>query len=63
MKKETTILMAGSLGLFAVLGFLALKKFLNNKKYKLSYEDYHRHFESLQDDQTEDDGIEYYAMR
>lgn len=63
MKKESTILLASSFGVFAFLGFLAVKRYLNNKKYKMSYEDYHRHFEALQDLQKEEEGIEYYAMR
>lgn len=63
MNKETTILLAGSFGIFAALGFFAIRKFINNKRYKSYYEDYHRHFISLQDHQTEDDGIEYFAFR
>lgn len=63
MKKETTILLAGSFGIFVALGFLAIRKLLNNKKYKEYYDDYHRHFASLQCTQSADDGIEYFAFR
>lgn len=59
MKKETTILLAGSFGVFAVLGFLALKKFLNYQKFK----EYYNQFNALQQMQSADEGIEYYGLR
>ncbi|SEG13709.1 hypothetical protein SAMN05421847_1508 [Halpernia humi] len=63
MNKETTILLAGSFGIFAALGFFAIRKFIKNKRYKLYYDDYHCHFDALQEKQTADDGIEYFAFR
>lgn len=59
MKKETTILLAGSFGVFAVLGFLALKKFLSNKKLN----NYYHQFKSLQEMQSADEGIEYFGLK
>ncbi|WP_417427688.1 hypothetical protein [Halpernia sp.] len=59
MKKETTILLAGSFGIFAVLGIIAVRKFLKNKRYK----EYYHHFKALQESQSADDGIEYFALR
>ncbi|MBC7556377.1 MAG: hypothetical protein H7195_05400 [Chryseobacterium sp.] len=59
MKKETTILLAGSFGVFAVMAFIAVKKFLKNKKFK----EYYHHFKALQEIQSADEGIEYYGLR
>jgi hypothetical protein len=59
MKKEKTILFVGSFGIFAVLGFLTIKKFVNNKKYN----NYCHHFRALQESQSADEGIEYYGLR
>lgn len=47
MKKETGIVLAGSIGFLAVLGIIGLSKFLQRKKRKYAedYDDYYRHFE------------------
>jgi hypothetical protein len=59
MKKETNILLAGSFGVLAILGFLAIKKILKNKKFR----EYCHHFNALQEIQSADEGIEYYGLR
>lgn len=59
MKKETTIILAGSFGVFAVMGFLAIKKFLKNKRLK----DYYHQFKALQEIQSADEGIEYFGLK
>ena len=59
MKKETTILLAGSFGVFAVLAIIAIKKFLSHKKYK----DYLHQFKSLGEIQSADEGIEYLGLK
>ena len=59
MKKETTIILAGSFGALTVLGFLVLKKILKTKKFK----NYYQQFIALQEIQSADEGIEYYGLR
>ena len=63
MKKEVGVLLAGGLGLLAVLGFLGVKKILSrkNKRYNDYYSDHHRHFD--RDYSDDDHGIEYYAFK
>jgi len=63
MKKEVGVLLAGSVGLLAVLSFISVKKILNkkHKKYSEYYSDYHRHFDKKGEE--EDHGIEFYAMK
>lgn len=63
MKKEVGVLLAGGVGLLAVLSFLSVKKILGkkNKKYNEYYSDHHRHFDKKN---VEDDhGIEFYAFK
>lgn len=64
MKIESKILIAGSIGLFAVLGIIGIRKFLENKhdKYKEYYSDFHRHFEK-NSDYDESHGVEFLSMR
>lgn len=64
MKKEIGVLLAGGIGLLAVLGILGAKKILNkkHKKYNEYYTDHHKHFydkNAIEDDH----GIEFYAMK
>lgn len=59
MKNESTILLASGFGLFVVTGFFALQKFLRDKKFK----DYYHRFEALKENQSAEDGIEFYAYR
>jgi len=63
MKREVGILLAGGVGLLAVLGILGFKKILSNKqkKYNEYYSDYHRHFDNSNAD--DDHGIEFFAMK
>lgn len=64
MKKEVGVLLAGGVGLLAVLSIIGIKKILDrkDKKYNDSYSDYHRHFDNRN---AEDDyhGIEFYALK
>ncbi len=64
MKKEVGVLLAGGVGLLAVLSIIGIKKILErkDKKYNDAYSDYHRHFD---DNISEDEyhGIEFYAMK
>ncbi|MCY0968906.1 hypothetical protein [Chryseobacterium wangxinyae] len=63
MKKEVGVLLAGGVGLLAVLSFLSVKKILSKKhrKYTDYYSDHHRHFDKKYDD--DDHGIEFYAFK
>jgi hypothetical protein len=64
MKKEVGVILAGGVGLLAVLSIIGIKKILHrkNKKYSDSYSDYHRHFDKKS--QEEDyHGIEFYALK
>ncbi|WP_144281351.1 hypothetical protein [Chryseobacterium echinoideorum] len=63
MKKEVGVLLAGGVGLLAVLSFFGVKKILSKKsrKYNEYYSDYHRHFDSKNHD--DDHGIEFYAVK
>lgn len=64
MKKETGVLIAGSIGVIIGLGIFGIKKFLSkkHKAYHDYYSDFHRHFEKKN---TEDGhhGVEYLAMQ
>lgn len=64
MKKEVGVLIAGGVGLLAVLSFIGIKKVLDkkNKKYSDSYSDYHRHFDA-KDHEDEYHGVEFYALK
>jgi hypothetical protein len=64
MKKETGILIAGSLGLFIGLGFFGVRKFLlkKSKEYNDYYNDFHRHFENKHQAENPD-GVEFLAMQ
>lgn len=63
MKKEVGVLLAGGVGLLAVLSFLSVKKILSkkHKKYSEYYSDHHRHFDKNSED--DDHGIEFYAFK
>jgi len=64
MKKEVGVLLAGGVGLLAVLSIIGIKKILDkkDKKYSDSYSDYHRHFDEKKYD-DEYHGIEFYALK
>lgn len=63
MKKETGILLAGSVGVILGLGIFGIKKFFSRKhqEYHDYYSDFHRHFEKKKKDEG-NDGVEYLAM-
>lgn len=64
MKKETGILLAGTLSLITVLGIIGLRKYLDRKRknYDDYYSDFHRHFERRY--RTDDHhGIEFLSMQ
>lgn len=63
MKKETGILLAGSMGIIIGLGIFGLKKFLSKRKnaYHDYYSDFHRHFERESDEGNH--GIEFFAVQ
>ncbi|KQM41704.1 hypothetical protein SD427_00635 [Chryseobacterium sp. JJR-5R] len=64
MKKEVGVLLAGGVGLLAVLSIIGIKKILNkkDKKYNDTYSDYYRHFDK---DSYDDEyhGVEFYALK
>lgn len=64
MKKETGILLAGTLSLFAVLGIIGLRKYLDRKRkyYDDYYSDFHRHFERRYRS-DEHHGVEFLSMQ
>lgn len=64
MKREVGVLLAGGVGLLAVLSLIGIKKILTKKDkiYSDTYSDYHRHFdEKNQDDEYH--GVEFYALK
>lgn len=64
MKKETGILLAGSMGVLIGLGFLGVQKFLSkkHKDYHDYYSDFHRHFEKRHKKEEAHHGVEYLSM-
>ncbi len=64
MKKEVGVLLAGGVGLLAVLSIIGIKKILErkDKRYQDAYSDYHRHFDQNAAD-DEYHGIEFYALK
>ncbi len=64
MKKEVGVLLAGGVGLLAVLSIIGIKKILHrkDKRYIDAYSDYYRHFEGKEYD-DDDHGIEFYALK
>ncbi|KIA90099.1 hypothetical protein [Kaistella jeonii] len=64
MRKETGILLAGSLGLLIGLGIFGVRKFLlkKSKEYNDYYSDFHRHFDKKHQEENPD-GVEFLAMQ
>ena len=64
MKKEVGVLLAGGVGLLAVLSIIGIKKILHkkDKKYSDTYSDYHRHFDGKSYD-DEYHGVEFCALK
>ena len=64
MKKEVGVLLAGGVGLLAVLSIIGIIKILHrkDKKYSDAYSDYHRHFDDKNYDE-EYHGVEFYALK
>lgn len=61
MKKETGVLIAGAVSFLAVVGFLALRKFLNGYDSDCYYSDYHKILPKKVKDE-EHHGVEYLSM-
>lgn len=64
MRKETGILLAGSVGLFIGLTIFGIRKYLmkKSKDYDAYYADFHRHFDRIKKDDS-NDGVEFLAVR
>ncbi len=64
MKRDTGILLAGSLGVLIGIGLFGLRQFLKKKsrEYDEYYTDFHRHFVIPPKDEA-NDGIELLAVR
>ena len=64
MKKETGILLAGSLGLLIGFGIFGVRRFFlkKSREYNDYYSDFHRHFDRKAQDENHD-GIEFLAMQ
>lgn len=64
MRKETGIILAGSVGLIIGLTLFGVKKFLSKKRreYDDYYLDFHRHFECIKKDDS-NDGVEFLTVR
>ena len=63
MKKEAGVLIAGALGLLAVLGMIGLRKFLNLRNYDASYyEDFHRNYTNKNIKTEDHHGVEYLSV-
>ena len=63
MKKETGIIIAAGVGFLAVLGLLAIRKYLsgNDEEYYDYYSDFHRHFDKRYRNEDHH-GIEYLSI-
>lgn len=64
MKKNAEVLIAGTLGLFAIVGVIAIRKVLKDKSYCSDYTDMHRLFsrKSSNNFTEHGDGIEINAL-
>ena len=64
MRKETGIILAGSVGLIIGLTIFGVRKFLlkKSREYDEYYADFHRHFERKNKEDT-NDGVEFLAVR
>ena len=64
MRKETGIILAGSVGLLIGLTIFGVRKFLlkKSREYDEYYADFHRHFERKNKEDT-NDGVEFLAVR
>ncbi|MGC4128930.1 MAG: hypothetical protein QM564_05075 [Bergeyella sp.] len=63
MRKEASVLLAGTLGFFTVLGIIGFKKILKSKdrKYHKEYKDYHRLY-GKRYEAEDGDGVEFLAL-
>ena len=63
MKKEASVLLAGSLGVLTVLGIIGIRNFLKAKRLRYSeeYADYHRLYGKRYEKEDED-GVEFLAL-
>lgn len=64
MKNNVEVLLAGTLGLFAIVGMLAIRKVLKDKSYSCDYTDTHKLFgkKSIPEFIEHGDGIEINAL-
>ncbi len=64
MKKETGIILAGTVGLLIGLTIFGVRKFLIKKgrEYDEYYNDFHRHFERKNKEDTHE-GVEFLAVQ
>lgn len=64
MRKETGIILAGSVGVIVGLTLFGVRKFLKKKRreYDDYYIDFHRHFEKRTKDENHD-GVEFIAFQ
>ncbi|SKB99610.1 hypothetical protein SAMN05660477_02273 [Soonwooa buanensis] len=64
MNKNVEVLLAGALGLFAIVGALAVRKVLKEKSYSADYTDTHKLFSKKFKNQFTEhgDGIEINAL-
>lgn len=64
MKNNVEVFLAGTLGLFAIVGVIAIRKVLKNKSYSCDYTDTHRLFgkKSAAKSTEHGDGIEINAL-
>jgi len=64
MKKNVEVLLAGTLGLCAIVGVIAIRKVLKNRSYACDYTDTHRLFgkKHTQEFTEHADGIEINAL-
>lgn len=44
MDKNTQLILAGSVGVAIIFGFIVMRNYFLNKNYEEQYEDFHRNF-------------------
>lgn len=59
---EKKVLYAGGVGFLAVLGFIAVRKWLKKESEDLYYGDFQRIFLNSDQNQENNDGVEYFSV-
>lgn len=59
---DSGLIVAGVACLFATWGFLAIRKFLNDRSYDAYYNDFHRNFAQPNFNSDSNHGVEYSVM-